>query len=331
MGTIRRLAPAAGDVTLGQAADAYLATLRGAEHASTRRTYGRILRWIVTEFGSDTAPDIDPERFTAWFTAQWASRAPSTWNVSLDAIRSAAAWWMQQGWITADPSRMLKRRKPRPDRTRALSRAEVEQLLTRQDISLRERTFWRMAYKTGSDQERVIAPSMPVGALKQYRGPCCRSTPGCASAKLSPSTPPTCTYRPAKAPCASAARAPPYAACPSTPSYAPACTSGSRNDPAGPAPPPVPRRCSTAAAGGCRSAVPATSSAPSPTAPTSTTSTSPPTSAGTPSPPPSFRGGTDLVAVADMLGHARLDTVCLYTHPSAVDRERALNLLPHDR
>jgi site-specific recombinase XerD len=43
------------------------------------------------------------------------------------------------------------------------------------------------------------------------------------------------------------------------------------------------------------------------------------------------RGGTDLVTVADMLGHARLDTVRLYTHPTAADRERALNLLPHDR
>lgn len=44
-----------------------------------------------------------------------------------------------------------------------------------------------------------------------------------------------------------------------------------------------------------------------------------------------IRCGTDLVAVADMLGHARLDTVRLYTGPSAADRERALNLLPYDR
>ena len=44
-----------------------------------------------------------------------------------------------------------------------------------------------------------------------------------------------------------------------------------------------------------------------------------------------IRGGTDLVAVADMLGHARLDTVRLCTHPSAAARERALNLLPYDR
>jgi hypothetical protein len=32
----------------------------------------------VTEFGSDAAPDIDPERFAAWFTAQSAGRASST-------------------------------------------------------------------------------------------------------------------------------------------------------------------------------------------------------------------------------------------------------------
>jgi hypothetical protein len=48
MGTARRLVPAAGDVTLGQAADAYLVTLGGAEQVSTRRTYGRILRRVVT-------------------------------------------------------------------------------------------------------------------------------------------------------------------------------------------------------------------------------------------------------------------------------------------
>ena len=157
MGMVRRITPAAGDVTLGQAADAYLATLRGAEHTSTNRTYGRILRWIVTEFGSTAAPDIDPERFAAWFTARWADRSPSTWNVSLDAIRSAAAWWMLQGWITADPSRMLKRRKPRPDRARALSQGEVEQLLTREDISLRERTLWRMLYETAARSAEVLA------------------------------------------------------------------------------------------------------------------------------------------------------------------------------
>ena len=77
--------------------------------------------------------------------------------MSLDAIRSAAAYWQRQGWIAADPSRMLVRRKPRPDRGRALSRADVEALLTREDISIRERTLWRMLYETAARSAEVLA------------------------------------------------------------------------------------------------------------------------------------------------------------------------------
>jgi hypothetical protein len=76
MGTVRRLAPAAGDVALGRAANAYLVTLSGAEQASTHRTYSRILRRVVDEFGAETAPDtVDAERFAEWFGSWWVGRA----------------------------------------------------------------------------------------------------------------------------------------------------------------------------------------------------------------------------------------------------------------
>ncbi len=53
-------------------------------------------------------------------------------------------------------------------------------------------------------------------------------------------------------------------------------------------------------------------------------------------PPTSFattliRGGTDLVIVAELLGHSRLDTVRVYTRPTAQDQAKALELLPTDR
>jgi len=117
----------------------------------------RILRWVVTEFGADADPgEVSAEQLAAWFTAQWAERAPSTWDVALDAMRSAASYWWRQGWIGADPARLLQRRKPRPDRSRALSRAEVERLHTREDAGLRERTLWRMLYETAARSAEVL-------------------------------------------------------------------------------------------------------------------------------------------------------------------------------
>jgi integrase/recombinase XerC len=44
-----------------------------------------------------------------------------------------------------------------------------------------------------------------------------------------------------------------------------------------------------------------------------------------------IRGGADLILVAELLGHARLETVRVYTRPTADDRAKALNLLPTDR
>jgi site-specific recombinase XerD len=42
------------------------------------------------------------------------------------------------------------------------------------------------------------------------------------------------------------------------------------------------------------------------------------------------RGGTDLVIVAELLGHARLETTRGYARPTTEDRIRALVLLPTD-
>ena len=45
---------------------------------------------------------------SARFGSQWAYRAPSTGNVSLDAVRSATAYWQRQGWLGADFTRIKR-------------------------------------------------------------------------------------------------------------------------------------------------------------------------------------------------------------------------------
>jgi site-specific recombinase XerD len=125
LGGVHPLRPA-GRRDIGAAVAAYLATLSGAEQAGTRKVYGSTLRALAAEFPGSAVGDLDSddmvERLTDWFTRRWSERAPATWNRNLDAVRGAARYWQQQEWVSADPSRRLRRRSRAPDRTRSIPR-----------------------------------------------------------------------------------------------------------------------------------------------------------------------------------------------------------------
>ena len=143
---------------LCHAADAYLATLGGAEQAATRRQYGKVLRRVVAHFGPDAdLTTITPESFAEWFRGEWQDSAPSTWNSSLAAVKGAVGYWTRQGWTAADPTGRLERRRQRPDRSRALDRAEVDRLLTDEKHDLRDRVLWRMLYETAARSAEVLS------------------------------------------------------------------------------------------------------------------------------------------------------------------------------
>ena len=113
---------------------------------------------MVAEFGAGTAPDeIDAERFAAWFGGSGGSgprpRGTSRWTPSArprptGSGRAGSPPTRRGCWPAASRGRTV---------SRALSRAEVEQLLTREDISLRERTLWRMLYETAARSAEVLA------------------------------------------------------------------------------------------------------------------------------------------------------------------------------
>ena len=104
-----------GSPPLAAASAAYLVTLSGPEQRNTQRAYRSTLRALTAEFApagtsfavADLGSEENAERLTEWFTARWSGRAAATFNRHLDAIRSAASFWIGQGWLAADPSRRL--------------------------------------------------------------------------------------------------------------------------------------------------------------------------------------------------------------------------------
>jgi integrase len=159
VGTVHKLSTSSQAVTLGQAVTAFLVTLDHPETAGTRRVYGNTCRALLAGAGEDTVlADLSAATLGEWFTARWGDAKPATWDANRGALRSLLNWCEAQGWIpsAAGLIRGVEHRRPRPDRSRALSRADVERLLTREDIGLRERVLWRMLYETAARSAEVL-------------------------------------------------------------------------------------------------------------------------------------------------------------------------------
>jgi integrase/recombinase XerC/integrase/recombinase XerD len=61
-----------------------------------------------------------------------------------------------ENWLSSDPTRRLRRRGRSPDRTRALSAADIDALFDL-DAPIREKTLWRMLYETAARSSEVLA------------------------------------------------------------------------------------------------------------------------------------------------------------------------------
>jgi len=153
MGEVVRLP--AGTVTLQDAVDAFLEQHDLAP--STRRVYRASLAGLATAFGPATTLDgLSGPSLAGWFRHRHAGAAPTTWNRELATLRAAVGWWRRHGWLTGDPTEALERRRDRPDRTRALTRGQLEALFARRDLTLRERTLWRLLYETAARANELL-------------------------------------------------------------------------------------------------------------------------------------------------------------------------------
>src|SRR5258708_4653480 len=126
MGTVHQLSASHQAVTLGHAAAAYLATLDHPESAGTRRVYASTLHALRAEFGRDS--DVAVLRGDAV-----ARRVPG------------------------------RGRQRAPDHSRAVARDDLERLLARDDVGLRDKTLWRMLYETAARANEILG--LDVGDL----------------------------------------------------------------------------------------------------------------------------------------------------------------------
>jgi integrase/recombinase XerD len=154
MGEVVRLP---GDtVTLQDAVEAFLEQHDLAP--STRRVYRASLASLVAELGPATAvAELSCSRLAGRFRDRHAAAAPATWNRELATLRAAVGWWSHRGWLIADLTGELERRRERVDRTRALTRSQLERLFARRDLPLRERTLWRLLYETAARANELLA------------------------------------------------------------------------------------------------------------------------------------------------------------------------------
>jgi integrase len=158
MGTVTRLSTGREGISPGAAVAAYLATFPESK-ASTKRAYRLVLERFAGRFAdAEDLAAIGPDDLAEWFTAEWGQRSAPRWNACRAALQSAYGYWALQEWVPdarAPLSRLLRRQVARGD-DRALTRAEIEGLLTRKGTGLRERTFWTLLYESAARSSEVL-------------------------------------------------------------------------------------------------------------------------------------------------------------------------------
>lgn len=121
---------------------------------TTRRSYAQTMRRLAAEHGDRPVAAVDGATLDG-FLAVWANCAPATWNRHVAALRSFTAFARRKGWLAGDPAAALERRKEPADRTKAIAASSLERLFRREEVSIREKSLWRLLFETTARAEEV--------------------------------------------------------------------------------------------------------------------------------------------------------------------------------
>ena len=137
--------------TLGEAAQDFLG--RADLDVATIRSYGQTLRRLCRTLG-DRLPlaSVTADQVARVFAAAWGGAAAKTWNRHRSAVRSFGAWTSLDHLVAG-----LDRRAETRPRTETIGRAQLDALWTSPDVSLRERTLWRLLHESAAGAGAVLS------------------------------------------------------------------------------------------------------------------------------------------------------------------------------
>jgi len=154
VGTLVQL-PTGKALTVQAAADRYLESL---PNPNTARSYGIGVTKTVEHLGSSRPLETVADNEIGEALEQlWGSGAVNTWNARRASVQSWLNWCSDKGYDGPTVPAWVKRITPPDSDTPAHSKTEIDRLLARRDIHLREKALWRMLYETAARSDEILA------------------------------------------------------------------------------------------------------------------------------------------------------------------------------
>lgn len=161
-----RLATTTEPISWEQAEEAFLARDLA---PTTRRSYGLVLEALGAALGHVPPEQITPEMLRLACEEVYGSSAPATWNRVLATVRSWVTFSARRGWLSVGLADGLERRRLPEDRDRALSRSQIDRLLTARLHLVRERCLWSLLYDSGARAHEVLGLNVEDLDLEERR------------------------------------------------------------------------------------------------------------------------------------------------------------------
>lgn len=154
MGTVVQL-PTGKALTVQAAADRYLDALG---NPNTARSYAIGIRKTVEQVGANRPLEsVADDEVGQALEELWGSSAVNTWNARRASVQSWLTWCRERGYGGPAVPAWVKRLTPPDSETPAHSKSEIDRLLSRRDVDLREKTLWRMLYETAARSDEILA------------------------------------------------------------------------------------------------------------------------------------------------------------------------------